>query len=89
MYLANVAGGVTFTAVGHQFGRNRSTVAHACALVEDLRDDPRLDEPLILLEAALRGSFRLPNLGGPLVPPSVSRKAMRKQGNSKSREGLA
>jgi Bacterial dnaA protein helix-turn-helix len=62
MYLANVAGGVSFKDVGRGFGRNRSTVAYACGRIEDLRDDPRLDLSLSLLEGALRSTFRMPDL---------------------------
>lgn len=63
MYLANVGGGISLTQVGHHFGRDRSTVAHACALVEDLRDDPALDLALTLIEQALRAAVRLRHPG--------------------------
>ena len=53
MYLAHVACGLSLTEVGHIFSRDRTTVAHACALIEDLRDDPVLDRSLELLEAVL------------------------------------
>jgi chromosomal replication initiation ATPase DnaA len=54
MYLAHVACGLTMTEVGHIFDRDRTTVAHACGLVEDLRDDPCFDRSLELLESVLR-----------------------------------
>jgi chromosomal replication initiation ATPase DnaA len=54
MYLAHVACGLTLTEVGQIFRRDRTTVAHACNLVEDLRDDPRFDRSLELLEGVLR-----------------------------------
>ena len=54
MYLAHVAGGLTMSEVGQLFRRDRTTVAHACAVVEDLRDDPTFDRSLELLEAILR-----------------------------------
>ena len=54
MYLAHVAWGLTLTEVGHVFARDRTTVAHACGLVEDSRDDPVLDRSLELLEGVLR-----------------------------------
>ena len=74
MYLANVAGGVSFSDVARGFGRDRSTVAHACSRIEDLRDDPRFDRSLALLEGALRRTFRLPDLhGSPDVHCSPSR----------------
>src|SRR6478735_8181651 len=54
MYLAHVAWGLSLTEVGYVFARDRTTVAHACGLVEDLRDDPVLDRSLELLEGVLR-----------------------------------
>lgn len=51
MYLAHVTFGMTLTTVGRAFGRDRTTVSHACALVEDARDDPEFDRTLELLEA--------------------------------------
>ncbi|CAM5770684.1 chromosomal replication initiator DnaA [Bosea minatitlanensis] len=53
MYLAHVAFGLTLSRVGVCFGRDRTTVRHACALVEDSRDDPRCELGLSALEAAL------------------------------------
>jgi hypothetical protein len=44
------------------FERDRTTVAHACALVEDRRDDPALDAQLGYLEeavAAMRNAVAL------------------------------
>jgi chromosomal replication initiation ATPase DnaA len=40
MYLAHVGRGVSMTKVGRLFERDRPTVAHACGLIEDKRDDP-------------------------------------------------
>lgn len=54
MYLAHVAFGLTLTRVGICFGRDRTTVRHACALIEDRRDDPALELGLSALEAGLR-----------------------------------
>ena len=53
MYLAHVAFGLSLTRVGICFGRDRTTVRHACALIEDRRDDPALEFGLAALEAAL------------------------------------
>lgn len=53
MYLANVAFGLTYTEISAVFRRDRTTVAHACAVIEDLRDDPVIDRALTALEAAL------------------------------------
>lgn len=54
MYLAHVACGLTLTRVGEVFSRDRTTVAHACGRVEDLRDDPAFDRSLELLEGVVR-----------------------------------
>ena len=53
MYLAHVAFGLSLTRVGICFGRDRTTVRHACALIEDRRDDPALEFGLAALETAL------------------------------------
>jgi chromosomal replication initiation ATPase DnaA len=50
MYLVHVVGGLSFTATGAVFGRDRTTVAHACALVEDCRDEVLLDHLLEAIE---------------------------------------
>ena len=50
MYLAHVGCGMTLTEADWLFGRDRTTVAHACMVVEDKRDDPIWDQMLDLLE---------------------------------------
>jgi len=50
MYLAHVACGLTMSDTGRLFGRDRTTVAHACGVIEDRRDDPLFDRALDLLE---------------------------------------
>jgi Bacterial dnaA protein helix-turn-helix len=59
MYLAHVAGGLSLSEVGRLFGRDRTTVAHACGVIEDGRDDPLLDRLLTVLELALGASLQL------------------------------
>jgi chromosomal replication initiation ATPase DnaA len=54
MYLAHVGFGLSLKEVARLFARDRSTVAHACALVEDRRDATPFDRALDLLEGALR-----------------------------------
>jgi chromosomal replication initiation ATPase DnaA len=49
MYLAHVACRLSLTDTGKLFGRDRTTVAHACAVIEDRRDDPLFDRALDLL----------------------------------------
>ena len=53
MYLAHVVLGLSLTEVWIIFARDRTTVAHACAMVEDERDDPELDARLDHLERAI------------------------------------
>jgi chromosomal replication initiation ATPase DnaA len=53
MYLAHVTFGATLTEIGILFERDRTTVAHACGVVEDRRDDPDLDCKLDNLERAV------------------------------------
>jgi len=50
MYLAHVVQGETLTAIGQAFQRDRTTVSYACALIEDLRDDPAFDADVSRLE---------------------------------------
>lgn len=54
MYLAHVGCGLTLTEVGRLFARDRTTVAHACGLVEDRREAAPFDRALELLECATR-----------------------------------
>ena len=52
MYLAHVSFGANYSAIGRAFGRDRTTAAHACRIVEERRDDPRLDAILEQLDRA-------------------------------------
>ena len=52
-YLAHIGCGVSLTEVGRLFERDRTTVAHACGLIEDKRDDPDFDYRLDHLERAV------------------------------------
>lgn len=53
MYLAHVALGLSFTEIGRLFSRDRTTVAHGCGVIEGLRDNPRMDRALTMLERAV------------------------------------
>ena len=59
MYVTHVVMGLTMAEVGRGFGRDRTTVLHACHLIEDMRDDAEFDAIVALTErvagAALRG----------------------------------
>ncbi len=53
MHLAHVAYGLTLSDVGRVFERDRTTVAYACGVVEDRRDDAAIDRTLDLLETVV------------------------------------
>ncbi|MGN6286207.1 MAG: helix-turn-helix domain-containing protein [Afipia sp.] len=52
MYLCHVAFAMSFAAIGRAFGRDRTTVAHACRAIEDRRDDIWFDCRIAALERA-------------------------------------
>ena len=54
MYLAHVGYGLTLTEVGEMFGRDRTTVAHACRRIEDKREERAFDRAMDLLELSVR-----------------------------------
>lgn len=54
MYLCHVAFEFSLARVAAAFGRDRSTVGHACHRIEDRRDDPRFDAWIAALETMLR-----------------------------------
>lgn len=58
IYLARVAFGLTLSDAGRMFGRDRTTAAHACRVVEDLRDNASFDQLLTAIEDALRAQPR-------------------------------
>jgi chromosomal replication initiation ATPase DnaA len=53
MYVSHVWLGLSLTEVGRYFGRDRTTVAHACQVVEDKRDNPQIDRILSSIEAVV------------------------------------
>ena len=57
MYLAHVGFGLGFATVGACFRRDRTTVAHACRVVEDRRDDIWFDCRMATLELACRTGY--------------------------------
>jgi hypothetical protein len=60
MYVAHVWFALPLTEVGRRFDRDRTTVAHACRVVEDRRDDPRIDRVVAAIESAAELWHRLP-----------------------------
>ncbi len=53
-----VACGLSLTAVGRVFERDRSTAAHACKRVEDRREDKDFDAALQMMETSVRTIVR-------------------------------
>ncbi|MEO1042155.1 MAG: helix-turn-helix domain-containing protein [Pseudomonadota bacterium] len=54
MYLVHVVFGLSFRDTGDAFRRERTTVAYACSLVEDKRDDVAFDRQLDAIEESLK-----------------------------------
>ena len=54
MYVAHVSLSFSLTQVGQLFDRDRTTVAHACEVVEQRRDDVAFDRAIELLERVVR-----------------------------------
>jgi hypothetical protein len=54
MYLAHVGCELSLTAVGRIFGRDRTTVAHACRRIEDAREKPQFDRAVNMMEQTVR-----------------------------------
>ncbi|WP_245409790.1 helix-turn-helix domain-containing protein [Pararhizobium haloflavum] len=50
MYVAHVTLCLSLTQIGRAFGRDRTTVGHACNVVEDRRDDAGYDRFLVAVE---------------------------------------
>lgn len=57
MYLSHVMLGRNLQEVGEAFGRDRTTVSYACALIEDMRDDPRFDAEVMALERQIEAGM--------------------------------
>lgn len=53
IYLSHTRLGLSYTEAGAYFGRDRTTVAHACRTVEEKREDPVVDAAIDFLERAL------------------------------------
>jgi chromosomal replication initiation ATPase DnaA len=53
MYVASTGFGMSFSRVAAAIGRDRSTVAHACKLVEERREAPEFDRWLDALEQSV------------------------------------
>jgi hypothetical protein len=59
MYVAHVVLRMSMTDIGVAFGRDRTTVAHSCGVVEDRRDDPAYDRFVAHVERLTMAVFQL------------------------------
>lgn len=59
MYFMHTAFSRTFHEVASFFDRDRTTVSHACNLVEDMRDDPEFDGKLAEIEKIMLAGRKL------------------------------
>lgn len=57
MYVAHVVLRLNMTDIGKAFGRDRTTVLHACHLIEDLRDDDDFDRIITMTERVALAAF--------------------------------
>lgn len=59
MYVCHVGLRISLSDIGLAFGRDRTTVGHACNVVEDRRDDPAFDEFVSAVERLSGSVFGL------------------------------
>ena len=59
MYVCHVALQISMSDIGEAFGRDRTTVGHACHVVEDRRDDLAFDEFVSAVERIVTAVFGL------------------------------
>jgi len=50
MYLAHVVGQLSLVQLSSEFNRDRTTVSHACHMIEDRRDSPIFERQMAFLE---------------------------------------
>ncbi|WP_375165892.1 helix-turn-helix domain-containing protein [Chelativorans sp.] len=58
MYVAHVVLRLSMNDIGRGFGRDRTTVLHACHTIEDLRDDEDFDRIIHMTEQVTAAAFR-------------------------------
>ncbi len=67
MYVCHVALQMSFSDIGAAFGRDRTTVGHACHVVEDRRDDPAFDEFVSAIERMATAVFQSADFPGQMA----------------------
>ena len=58
MYVTHVTLGVSVPEVGRGFARDRTTVRHACHLIEDMRDEVDFDRAVMTAERVAAAAFK-------------------------------
>lgn len=58
MYVTHTTLGVSMQEVGRGYARERTTVRHACHLIEDMRDDEDFDRTVMTTERVALAAFR-------------------------------
>ena len=64
MYVCHVVLRLSLSDIGHCFGRDRTTVSHACNVVEDRRDDAAFDALVASIERIVAAVFGPAGMGG-------------------------
>lgn len=59
MYVMHTSFSTTYCEVAKYFGRDRTTVSHACRLVEDMRDDDAFDLKLSRIEELTKTALHI------------------------------
>ncbi|MDZ7629083.1 MAG: helix-turn-helix domain-containing protein [Parvularculaceae bacterium] len=80
MYLCHVAANMSLREISNAFGRDRTTVSHACHAIEDRRDCPTFDRQIELLEKEFRGQMRRIVEEAMRAGPPIERKSRRYAG---------
>ena len=57
MYVTHVVLGLSMSEIGRGFARDRTTVMHACHLIEDMRDDEDFDRIIGLTERVAKAAL--------------------------------
>ncbi|WP_068081393.1 helix-turn-helix domain-containing protein [Polycladidibacter stylochi] len=82
MYILHVALGYSHSNVGRVFGRDRTTVSHACKVVEEMRDQYHFDSHLSAMESQIQKSVSCALF--PFTTANLSKKTVSKSGGRSS-----
>jgi hypothetical protein len=80
MYLCHVAANMSLREISDLFGRDRTTVSHACHAIEDRRDCRTFDRQIEFLEIEFRGRIREILDDSARAGPPMERKSMGRPG---------